>query len=152
VPCRRPGPSRATRRRMPCCEVVPKTASTSSQCQEDAENCNGLVCLFRRRSQLLPRPSEPRTRSRGNAKGSGIYSPNGSDELPSMTTLSLRFLWWTLLLVCIARVQAGTRTITVDDAATNLISYSKGWNKGELCEGCAAKPDKSKARDGTWHE
>ena len=64
---------------------------------------------------------------------------------------SLRFLLWTLLAY-IAVVEAGTKTFIVDDAATNLIIYSKGWNVGNLCGGCAAKPDKDKPRDGTWHE
>jgi len=65
--------------------------------------------------------------------------------------LLLRFLLWTLLAL-IAGVQARTKTFIVDDAATNLIRYSKGWNVGNLCGGCAAKPDKDKPRDGTWHE
>ena len=69
-----------------------------------------------------------------------------------MLILSLRFGFLALLLVCTVGVQAGTKSIIVDDADTDLISYSKGWNIGNQCAGCAAQPDKSKAQDGTWHE
>ncbi|KAI0717137.1 hypothetical protein C8Q76DRAFT_568054, partial [Earliella scabrosa] len=28
----------------------------------------------------------------------------------------------------------------------------KGWTRGDLCDGCAAKPDPSLAREGTWSD
>ena len=69
-----------------------------------------------------------------------------------MSTVSLRFLLWLPQLAYILGVQAGTRSVIVDDAATNQIKYSKGWNVGNDCAGCAAHPSKDKAWDATWHE
>jgi len=70
-----------------------------------------------------------------------------------MTALSLRFLLPTLLLACVAGVQAGTRSTIVDDSETSKINYSpQGWNQGNQCAGCAAQPDKNRARGGTWHD
>ena len=64
---------------------------------------------------------------------------------------SLRFLLWTLLAY-IAGVRARTRSVIVDDADTNRIIYSEGWNIGDQCGECFARPDGGKALDGTWHE
>jgi len=81
-----------------------------------------------------------------------IYFPNTSDDLSSVIPLSLRSLLWTQLLASIAGAQARTTLVVVDDADTDRISYSKAWNPGNECPGCAAQPDKSKPINGTWHE
>ena len=69
-----------------------------------------------------------------------------------MLILSLRFQLWVLLLVCITGVQAGMRTITVDDADTSKIRYSEGWNIANQCVGCTAQLDNERVRNGTLHK
>ena len=69
-----------------------------------------------------------------------------------MLILSPRFQLWVLLLVRIAGVQAGMRTITVDDADTSKISYSEGWDVSNQCVGCTAQLDNKRMRNGTLHK
>ena len=47
--------------------------------------------------------------------------------------------------------------ITIDDSLGdesngNMITYSNGWNVGQACVGCTAKPDASQAFEHTWHD
>ena len=62
-----------------------------------------------------------------------------------------RSLWLTCATISLLRAEAGFIDVILDDA-DDSIQYipSYGWVRGELCGGCAAKPDPSLAREGTW--
>lgn len=67
-------------------------------------------------------------------------------------------LWsWFLLSLHLPTVHAGARNITIDDTNGDEVTgalphYSSGWSPGASCSSCWAKPDPSKAVDGTWHD
>lgn len=43
--------------------------------------------------------------------------------------------------------------VTIDDQSTGLIfSPADAWNNGASCANCTARPDASRAVDGTWHD
>ena len=39
-----------------------------------------------------------------------------------------------------------------DERNGNMITYSDGWNVGQNCVGCTAKPDPSQLFEHTWHD
>ena len=57
----------------------------------------------------------------------------------------------TFLSSCSSVVEA--KRFVIDDSETELINYSSNdWNVGNTCGGCYARPDRTRAYKGTWHE
>ena len=61
------------------------------------------------------------------------------------------------LLSLVIRSSCVLLNVSIDDTLGderngNMIAYSDGWNVGQSCVGCTAKPDASQLFEHTWHD
>ncbi|PBK76657.1 hypothetical protein ARMSODRAFT_948481 [Armillaria solidipes] len=65
----------------------------------------------------------------------------------------MKLLGLCLVLFYLSLVEAKLVNVTIDDQSTGLIfSPEDAWNNGASCQNCTARPDASRAVDGTWHD
>jgi hypothetical protein len=63
-----------------------------------------------------------------------------------------QFPFLAALALFLAGEQLNAKSVIVDDGDTGQIIYSSGWDLGNNCPGCFAKPDPTLPFQGTWHE
>lgn len=63
-----------------------------------------------------------------------------------------QFIFIGALVSSLAGTRLVAKSVTVDDADATKIIYSTGWNIGNKCLACFAKPNETQAYEGTWHE
>ena len=119
----------------------------------------------------LPQPFPPRTQSHPAAvptQPTIIFQHSGPVDVNVLSTgtlgtrlegamLSLPFSRFSLtaaFLFFFAGTRLNAKFVFVDDSETDLIKYSEDgvWKVGNDCTSCLARPDKTWARNETWHE